>query len=791
MKVFDIYNDIELTTKAKDLYKEERESHKVLNGWFLSKEIVTDFDLKTKETNLEIKASLELEEVIEKLPLSISDNQIFVGTQRDAFAASYALINPAFKVETFKGYCDPLEVYDYATPTKEVDEERIKKQRDAASKSPYVKALNEVYGKYEEYTGEVAFFIEQVTGHMIPDFRYALKHGIKGLITRIDERLDNDNLNEKKKSNLIAMKRSLNCCLKLAKRYQKIALEQLPYKDRKRQNELAFIIETLNNVPYNGAKTLYEAMQSYLLLWQVMCIEQSPNPFAFSVGNIDRVFEPYREHDNLSRKEAAALFKHFLVFFNVGERSWAISQNVLISGKDKYDNDLTNEMSYAILDAYYDMNLPQPILSIKLHKNTPEKLYSELGRFFFTPGSLTPSIFNDDSLFETLKEKGIDEDDLADYSVAGCQEPLIMGKENANTTNSWLNMGKILELTLSGGKSFITNEEIGPQTNYEPIYILKNIRELFYKNLKWFSKKMAEAANGASKALSLLPVPFLSCFEGGIDSAIDVRDTNEQGTKYNGSGCLIHGLSVVADSFIAIDHLLKERPNDAKNLIEACKANFKGYEELQEYLKSCPKFGNNIPEVDDEAADIVNKASDIVLSLKNYLGNPFNPDWSSPSTHLTYGYWVGATPDGRGAREQLGYGIDPLFSTAGNGLGFRTLSTMKLPFCKMNGGCASHFGIDPKYFTKDTYEEKGIEFYNRVIKPLFFNSENKSRAPFYLYVNVTTAETLKKVLANPKKYAPNGVYIMRIHGTFVNFLDLSPEIQKDIILRLDPNSTFC
>ena len=110
MKVFDIYNDIELTTKAKALYKEERESHKVLNGWFLSKEIVTDFDLKTKETNLEIKASLELEEVIEKLPLSISDNQIFVGTQRDAFAASYALINPAFKVETFRGYCDPLEL---------------------------------------------------------------------------------------------------------------------------------------------------------------------------------------------------------------------------------------------------------------------------------------------------------------------------------------------------------------------------------------------------------------------------------------------------------------------------------------------------------------------------------------------------------------------------------------------------------------------------------------------------------------------------------------------------------
>lgn len=29
---------------------------------------------------------------------------------------------------------------------------------------------------------------------------------------------------------------------------------------------------------------------------------------------------------------------------------------------------------------------------------------------------------------------------------------------------------------------------------------------------------------------------------------------------------------------------------------------------------------------------------------------------------------------------------------------------------------------------------------------------------------------------------------MRIHGTFVNFLDLSPDIQEDIIVRLDPAS---
>ena len=179
----------------------------------------------------------------------------------------------------------------------------------------------------------------------------------------------------------------------------------------------------------------------------------------------------------------------------------------------------------------------------------------------------------------------------------------------------------------------------------------------------------------------------------------------------------------------------------------------------------------------------------MLRTKKNYLGNSFRPDFSSPSTHLTYGYWVGATPDGRKSRDMLGYGVDPLYGEAQNGLGFRILSNMKLPFGQFNGGYASHLGIDPKYFTAGTLEEKGVQFLENIITPLFFNPLCEGISPFYLYVNVTTPETLRKVLENPKKYAPSGVYIMRIHGTFVNFLDLSPEIQQDIITRLDLAST--
>jgi len=788
MELFQWKNPGQIGLMAEALFREERATKGVLNGWFLSREIAADAT-EGKQLDQETKAASELEAVIASMPLEISEHAIFAGTQRDAFAASYALINPAFQVETFKGYCDPLEVYDYATPTEEIPAQRIAAMRERASRSDYVRDLNAVYRDCEEYTEEVAFFVEQVTGHLIPDFRPALKEGVLPLIARIEERLEKETLEEERRQALAAMKRGLKCALVLAERYRALALEQLETAQDQRKQELQLIADTLNRVPREGARNLYEAMQSYLLLWQTMCMEQAPNPFAFSVGNADRIFQPYA--GQLSREEAAALFKHFLVFYNVGERSWAISQNVLISGRDVAGNDLTNDLTYAILDAYYEMNLPQPILSVKLHQNTPQKLYEELGRFFFTPGCLTPSLFNDDSLFQTLRENGVEEQDLPNYAVAGCQEPLIMGKDNANTTNSWFNLAKILELTLTGGKSLLTGKEIGPQSEEEPFSLLSNIRERFYDRAEWFAREMAKAANGASLALSNLRVPFLSSFMGGIETAADLRDGKTQGTRYNGSGCLIHGLCVVSDSLVAIDHLLKDRPEDAGRLIDALKADFVGYEELREYLKSCPKFGNHDPEADREAAELADRISDLIRSQKNYLGNPFRPDWSSPSTHLLYGYWVGATPDSRKAREMLNYGVDPLFGEAGNGLGFRTLSAMELPYHQFNGGVASHFGVDPKYFTGSTMEEKGLQFYRRILQPLFFNPMNQKRAPFYLYVNVTTPEILRKVLAEPKKYAPNGVYIMRIHGTFVNFLDLSPAIQQDIIKRLDLRSTAC
>jgi len=758
---------------AKRLFAEER-AIKRLDGWFRVQEIWRDGAARTDGPETEDAKAGLLVEALKALPLSVSDNAVFCGTQRDAFARTYALINPTFKVESFSGYCDPTAVYGDIEPNGEFTAGRIARMRQAAERSPLAEQLKATYSKAAPWMKEVVFFAEQVTGHVIPDFRPALARGVGALI---------DEARTKGTPFHAALAKALSGVTVLADRYAAIVREKLSGAASGRAGNLAEMLSALEQIRLGPARNLREAMQLYILLWQIMCLEQAPNPYAFSVGNADRIFEPYR--NGLGRDEVAALFRHWLVFFNVGDRSWAISQNVLLGGRDADGNDLANETTYAILDAYFDMNLPQPILSVKLHANTPERLYRALGRFFFSPGVLTPSLFNDDALFDVLAKNGVAREDLADYAIAGCQEPLIMGKDNGNTTNSWLNLPKVLEMVMTGGVSAVTGRKLLDC----PACDGKDLRAAFYAFLEKALDALAETANGCTRALSNLKVPFLSAFMGGLESGFDLRDTARQGTKYNGSGCLVHGLTVLADSFVAVDHYLAAHPDGWDRLVAAIKTDFKGEEALRDELRAYPKFGNNLEEPDREAAEIARRVSAAIRRRTNDLGNPFRPDFSTPSTHLLYGYWVGATPDGRRSRDMLNYGVDPLYGEASNGLGFRILSNMNLPFGEFNGGYASHLGLDPKHFPGRTPEEKGVSFRDNVVRPLFFNPLQEGVSPFYLYVNVTTAETLRKVLAAPKTYAPGGVYIMRIHGTFVNFLDLSPAIQQDIITRLDAPST--
>jgi len=799
-----------------ELIRRAKRSQECMDEWFFVQEIkMQELEAIRAEGRNPDDAAGQAEllcRVVRRMPISIIKGSAIAGTQDGAFSASYALINPSFKVEEFAGYCDPTVIYDDISPDpkKGITRQRIRTVRQYWEKTSYVRELQEIYAKAGDEINEVVYFVEPVTGHTIPDLRPYLKNGVRAMQQKARE-------SGQEYGRIMAT--ALEAVIILADRYRELAESKSKQEDcEKEKARLLRTAEILSRVPAQPAKTLQEAIQSFTLLWQVMALEQAPNPYAFSVGNLDRILQPYYREAETSREEAVELVRHLLCFFQVGKRCWAISQNVIVGGRDEKGQDIDCDMTYIVLDAFFETNDPQPALSVKVHSGTGEGFYRSLGRFFFSPGHSNPSLFNDDVMFEILRDRDVAEEYLPDYCIAGCQEPLIMGKASLNTTNTWLNLAKVLELALNDGISLITGKKIGPSWRELGITggadaVYANLEQVFFELLEKILPHMQDAGNSCTVLLgNQKPVPLTSALMDSFYTWRDIRDPEEQGTRYNASGCLIHGLSVVTDSLYAVGRALSygkwtaARPGGSRQAADiraALQKDFQGYGELRHFLSSQDKFGNDCDQVDEIAVRLVNGVSDLIGNLKNPTGCDYLSDWSTPSTHLLYGYWVGATPDGRKSRTMLGFGVDPQPAFDRGGLPKRFLSVWKLPFLKMTGGYASHIGLR-QTSAKDieSLEDKGIWMRDNVIKPLFRlgarasqrspasqSSIERGESPYYVYFNVDSASHLRQVLKNPKKYAPNGIYIMRIHGTFVNFLDLSPAIQEDIIMRLEPGVT--
>ncbi|MBN1672256.1 MAG: pyruvate formate lyase family protein [Kiritimatiellae bacterium] len=771
-----------------------KRAQKRVDDWFFVQEIrMEEREAMIAEGRDPTEAAFQAEllcRVVRRMPLSLAEGAAIAGSQDGAFSPSYALINPAFEVESFAGYCDPTAVYDDIEPDPETGlyQSRIDAVRRYWEQTPYVRQLRAVYAERGDETGEVVYFVEPVTGHTIPDLRPFLANGVRAMQQKA---------RDAGPAYGRAMADALEAAVCLADRYRELAVRRArDAADPGERARLETMADVLGRVPARPCRTLHEAVQAFALLWQVMVLEQAPNPYAISVGNLDRILLPYYDAGRTSREEAVALVRHLLAFFQVGNRCWAISQNVLAGGRDAQGADLTSALTWIVLDAFFASNDPQPALSVKVHAGTPESLYRALGRFFFTPGHSTPSLFSDDTLFEVLRRRGVAEADLPDYAVAGCQEPLVMGKSSVNTTNTWLNLAKVLELATHDGCSLLTGKRLGPSWaelgldgGAEEAYA--DLERTFFAMLDRILPRMRDAGNACTDLLGThRRVPFTSALMDGFASWRDMRDPEQPGVRYAGSGCLIHGLAVVANGLHAVTRTLQAGRYGADAIRDALRSDYGRAGPLRNFLECQDKFGNDKAGVDETAARLAKQVSEKVRALRNTAGNAYLPDWSTPSTHLLYGHWVGATPDGRKARRALGFGVDPVVGTAKQGLPGRLLSAWKLPFLAMTGGYASHIGLDPRNAPAGAdLEAKGLWLRDRVIVPLFRLGQGVAEAPYYVYLNVDEAGHLREVLKHPQTYAPDGIYIVRIHGTFVNFLDLSPAIQRDIIERLDPLST--
>ncbi len=100
------------------------------------------------------------------------------------------------------------------------------------------------------------------------------------------------------------------------------------------------------------------------------------------------------------------------------------------------------------------------------------------------------------------------------------------------------------------------------------------------------------------------------------------RDVMYGGAKYNSSGLPGIGLSNAVDSLYMIKHLCFDTKKcTTRELYDALVNDWKGYEELQRYIKNaCPHYGNGIKEVDEIASLITDKYAEIVNSITNPRG---------------------------------------------------------------------------------------------------------------------------------------------------------------------------
>lgn len=80
-------------------------------------------------------------------------------------------------------------------------------------------------------------------------------------------------------------------------------------------------------------------------------------------------------------------------------------------------------------------------------------------------------------------------------------------------------------------------------------------------------------------------------------------------------------------------------------------------------LHKTPKYGND----DDDADDVMVKAFKMFLPLvdkrKNMKGGTYRINMLSTTCHVYFGSVIGATPDGRKARQPLSEGISPVQGT--------------------------------------------------------------------------------------------------------------------------------
>ena len=239
-------------------------------------------------------------------------------------------------------------------------------------------------------------------------------------------------------------------------------------------------------------------------------------------------------------------------------------------------------------------------LCVRMHENTPYELKVKTIECI-RAGFGHPKVFNDGPAIKAMLNKGHTLEEARDYSVVGCVEPNLPGKENGWHGAGYINSAKILELALNNGRLMHIEGQLGP--DYGSLRTYKTFDEVLEAVDKQFAY-WCEQIRGSNDVIDVAhreckPLPYISSlFEDCIERG---KCITEGGAKYNFTAPQAAGIATCADSLATIKQLMfEEKSVTGDELLQAIYDNWEGHEQLYALVNSTKvhHYGN-----DDDYAD--------------------------------------------------------------------------------------------------------------------------------------------------------------------------------------------
>ncbi|MBU2509760.1 hypothetical protein KJ966_00405 [bacterium] len=624
----------------------------------------------------------------------------------------------------------------------------------------------------------------------IPNYEKILKVGLKGIIQQardrlqeIDAEVPDDYIDQKEFLQAVLI--SLEAVITFAHRYAALAEQQLEQTDSPdQQKRLQEIICSCKKVPEHPPETLLEALQCFFFIHVVRYIEYT----TLGIGvRFDKLFGPYLERDLkagiIDHQGAVELLQLLWVKFHelgliysptltAAYGGVASLQAITIGGVDENGKDVTNEMTYLVLETAKHMRTPEPSLVMRYHDGSPDELLSAATDVIRT-GTGYPSLFNDKAILPLLAKWDVPLKDARDYAVTGCVYLEIPGKNIARRAYGAIILPMALWYALNQGKHPVSGKQAGAPTP-DPLTFTSadDLMEAYLEQVHFFFSRLCKIEN-TSKALyeKYLPRPFYSALlDGCIEKGQDCRKWAYPSPVSD--FCVVLGPNNVADAITAVKKLVfDEKKVTMQELLKALEANWEGYEPVRQLILNAPKYGNDDDYADSIAVEVQHRTAEVMGRSKNRFGQSCRGDGSGISATYGAGAIIPATPDGRKSGEPL--------SDA-------TLSPV--------------FGMDqkgPTALLKSASKISTIKTYNHLLNQKFHPSslEGEMKQTFIAYLrswgdlgisqvqfNVVDRETLIEAQLHPEKHPD---LLVRVAGYSAYFVDLSKGLQNSIINRTE------